>query len=102
MWSLNVSENDIPEEVLKEQENKAVAKAKEEGKPDTIIPRIVEGYLKKYKDENVLLNQQYIRDDSLTIQDLLNNTISKTGENIIIRRFARYTLGESSEMDEEE
>ena len=101
-YPLYISENDIPEEVLKEQENKAVAKAKEEGKPDTIIPRIVEGYLKKYKDENVLLNQQYIRDDSLTIQDLLNNTISKTGENIIIRRFARYTLGESSEMDEEE
>ncbi len=101
-YPLYVSENDIPEEVLKEQENKAAARAKEEGKPDTIVPRIVEGYLKKFKDENVLLNQQYIRDDSLTIQDLLNNTISKTGENIVIRRFARYTLGESSEMDEEE
>ncbi|KUK46195.1 MAG: Elongation factor T [Anaerolinea thermophila] len=100
-YPLYVSDNDIPEEVIKEQESKATAKAKEEGKPDTIVARIVEGYLKKFKDENVLLRQQYIRDDSLTIQDLLNNTISKTGENIIIRRFARFTLGESSEMDEE-
>jgi len=101
-YPLYISDDDIPEEVLKEQENKATAKAKEEGKPDTIVTRIVEGYLKKFKDENVLLRQQYIRDDSQTIQDLLNNTISKTGENIIIRRFARFTLGESSEMDEEE
>lgn len=97
-----VSENDIPEEVIKEQEEKAKTMAKEEGKPDTIVPRIVEGFLKKYKDENVLLRQQYIRDDSQTVQDLLNETIAKTGENIIIRRFARFTLGESSEILDEE
>jgi elongation factor Ts len=98
---LYISDTDIPEEVIKDLEEKAAAKAKEEGKPDTIIGRIVEGYLKKYKDENVLLRQQYIRDDTLLIQDLLNQTVAKTGENIIIRRFARFTLGESSEIEEE-
>jgi len=95
-----ISDEDIPNEVLKELEESTTAKAKEEGKPDTIIPKIVEGTLKKFKDENVLLHQQYIRDDSLLIQDLLNQTIAKTGENIIIRRFARFMLGESSEIEE--
>jgi len=98
---LYISDTDIPEAVIKDLEEKAVAKAKEEGKPDTIIARIVEGSLKKYKDENVLLRQQYIRDDSLLIQDLINQTVAKTGENVIIRRFARFTLGESSEIEEE-
>ena len=93
---LYISEADIPKDVIEDLEEKTAAKAKEDGKPDKIIPRIVEGYLKKYKDENVLLNQQYIRDDTLVIQDLLNQTIAKTGENIIIRRFARFSLGETS------
>lgn len=97
---LYISDADIPEDVIKDLEEKAAMKAKEEGKPDTIITRIVEGYLKKYKDENVLLRQQYIRDDTLSIQDLLNQTVAKTGENIIIRRFARFALGESSETEE--
>jgi len=93
---LYIGEADIPEDVIKDLEEKTAAKAKEDGKPDTIVPRIVEGYLKKYKDENVLLNQQYIRDDTLLVQDLLNQTIAKTGENVIIRRFARFSLGEAS------
>ena len=98
---LYISDADILEVTIKDLEAKAAAKAKQEGKPDTIIAKIVEGYLKKYKDENVLLRQQYIRDDTLVIQDLLNQTVAKTGENIIIRRFARFTLGESSESEEE-
>jgi elongation factor Ts len=98
---LYISDADILEDTIKDLEAKAAAKAKQEGKPDTIIAKIVEGYLKKYKDENVLLRQQYIRDDTLVIQDLLNQTVAKTGENIIIRRFARFTLGESSESEEE-
>lgn len=98
---LYVSDADIPEETIKDLETRVTEKAKQEGKPDTIIAKIVEGSLKKYKDENVLLRQQYIRDDSLVIQDLLNQTVAKTGENIIIRRFARYTLGETSQNEEE-
>jgi elongation factor Ts len=97
---LYISEADIPEDIIKDLEEKTTAKAREEGKPDTIIPRIVEGTLKKYKDEYVLLLQQYIRDDTLVMQDLLNQTIAKTGENIIIRRFAHFSLGEASSDEE--
>lgn len=99
---LYVTEDEIPQEELDHEAEVAAAKAREEGKPDKIIPRIVEGYLKKYKDENVLLNQAYIRDDSLTIQKLLTQTIASTGENLVIRRFERWALGEGAEDESEE
>lgn len=98
---LYVSADEIPEEELNHEAEVAAAKAREEGKPEKILPRIVEGYLKKYKDDNVLLQQAYIRDDSLTIQELLNQTIASTGENLVIRRFERWALGDGSEEDEE-
>ena len=99
---LFISENDIPAEALEREEKIATARAKEEGKPDNIIPKIIEGYLKKYKDQNVLLRQAYIRDESLTIQDLTNENVASMGENIIIRRFTRYALGEESASGSEE
>jgi len=91
-----IREEDIPADVLEHETAIATAKAKEDGKAEAIIPRIVEGTLKKFKDETVLLRQAYIRDDSLTIEQLLNQTIASTGENIIVRRFARFALGETS------
>ena len=96
-----IREEDIPAEALKREEKIAKARAKEEGKPEKIIPKIIEGYLKKFKDEVVLLRQAYIRDESLTIQDLINENVASMGENIIIRRFARYELGEESTADSE-
>ena len=96
-----VSEEQIPASVLEKEEKIASARAKEEGKPDKIVPKIVEGYVKKFKDENVLLRQAYIRDDSLTIQDLINQNVGTLGENIIIRRFVRYELGEESTSEAE-
>jgi len=99
---LYISEEDIPQSVLDNEAKIAEAKAREEGKSEVIIPKIVEGYLKKYKDEVVLLNQIYIRDESIKVQDLINQNIAALGENIIVRRFARYALGESSDMDEAE
>lgn len=92
-----ISEADIPAEVLEHESKIATARAKEEGKPENIIPRIVEGSLKKWKEEFVLLNQPYIRDESITVQDLVNQNVASMGENVIIRRFARYALGEVSE-----
>ena len=80
----------------------ATAKAKEEGKPDSVLPRIVEGSLKKFKDEFVLLNQPYIRDESITVQELLNQKIAAIGENIIIRRYERWALGETSGSEDTE
>jgi len=98
---LYISENDIPEDVLKHEQEIAAARAKEEGKPENIIPKIVEGYMKKFKDETVLLRQAYIRNDSLTIQDLINENVASMGENILIRRFARFALGEASGKESE-
>jgi elongation factor Ts len=92
-----VSDNDIPANVIEQESQKAAARAREEGKPDAIVPRIVEGQLKKFKDENVLLRQPYIRDDNLTVQQLLDQTIVALHENIVVRRFVRWELGESSE-----
>ena len=97
-----ISEDDIPAEVLEHEEKIATAKAREEGKKDAIIPKIVEGSIKKYKDEFVLLNQAYVRDDSVTIQDLINQNIASMGENVIVRRFAHFALGETTEEAEEE
>jgi len=97
-----VFEADIPAEVIERETRIANAKAKEDGKPDTIIPKIVEGSLKKFKDEFVLMNQPYIRDESLTVQALVNQNIAALGENIIVRRFARWALGETTAEAAEE
>jgi elongation factor Ts len=91
---LYIREEDIPPAIIEHEKAIATAKAKEEGKADNIIPRIVEGSIKKFKNEMVLLRQVYIRDENLTIEQLLNQTIAATGENIIIRRFMRFGLGE--------
>jgi elongation factor Ts len=90
---LFVKEEDIPETVLGYERQIARARALEEGKPENIVDRIVEGRLKKYKDEVVLLRQDYIRDEDLTVEQLLMQNISAIGENIIIRRFVRFEVG---------
>jgi len=89
-----ISPEDIPEEVLEKEKEIYTNQAKEEGKPENIIPRIVEGKLKKFYKEVCLLEQPYIRDDSLSIQDLLNELVSVLGEKIVIRRFVRFEVGE--------
>jgi elongation factor Ts len=94
-----ILESDIPEAVIERETRIATAKAKEDGKPDAILPRIVEGAVKKYKDEFVLMNQAYIRDENLTIQELVNQNVAALGENVIIRRFARWALGETTSSD---
>ena len=97
---LYVKEEDIPAEILEKEETIAATKAREDGKPDQIIPKIVEGTIKKYKTEVVLLNQAYIRNDDITIQDLINENVVALGENIIVRRFARWELGETTSDEE--
>lgn len=86
--------DDVPEEVLEEERAVARKRAENDGKPENVIPRIVEGRIDKFLDDNCLLRQAYIRDDSRTIEELLKETIVSTGENISIRRFERWTLGE--------
>ena len=90
-----IKEDAIPAEVLEHEAEIARARAKEEGKPDAVMDKIVAGRLEKFKDEVVLLRQAYIRDEELTIEKLVLETIGKTGENIVVRRFQRWELGES-------
>lgn len=97
-----VSEDQLPEEAIERERNVARNQAIEEGKPEKILDKIVEGRLEKFKDEVVLLRQAYIRDTSITVQDLLSESISSIGENIVIRRFVRWELGEHSQADEDE
>lgn len=92
-----VREEDIPADVIEHETKIAASRAREEGKPEAIIPRIVEGYINKFKDEIVLLRQPYIRDESIRIQELFNQTLVALGENLVIRRFERWQLGEASE-----
>ena len=94
---------DIPQEDLDHEAQIGTARAKEEGKPDKIVPKIVEGYLKKFKEETVLMNQAYVRDGSMTVQDVINEQVVKLGEKIVVRRFVRWELGaESGDSDETE
>jgi elongation factor Ts len=90
-----VREDEIPAAVLEHEADIARARAKEEGKPEAVLEKIVAGRLEKFKDEVVLLRQPYIRDEDVTIEKLVLQTIGKTGENIVIRRFQRWELGES-------
>jgi elongation factor Ts len=84
-----------PEVVAREQEIYR-AQALETGKPEKIADKIVEGKLKKFYQEVCLLEQAYVRDTDITVEDLLNELRAKTGENVIVSRFIRYQLGEDS------
>jgi elongation factor Ts len=86
---------DIPADVLEREAEIARVRAKEEGKPESIAPKIVEGRLEKFKDEVVLSRQPYIRDESLTVEKLILEAVAAIGENIVVRRFQRWELGES-------
>lgn len=88
-----ISGDEIPEAVLEREKDISRKQFEEEGKPDHIIDQILEGRIKKFKDQNVLLRQEYIRDEELTVEELLHETIASLGENIVIRRFKRWELG---------
>ncbi len=92
-----VQRENVPESVLEHERALYHAQALEEGKPERIIERIVEGRLKKFYTEACLLEQAFIRDDEYTIDEILKSAIAKMGENIVVRRFARFELGEGLE-----
>ena len=89
-----VRAEDVPEEVLELRRGIVREQALEEGKLENIVDRIVEGRMDKYIQEISLLNQEYIRDDNFTIEQLLLENIAAIGENIVIRRFERWELGD--------
>ena len=90
-----IKAEEIPASELDHEAEIARARAKEEGKPDSVMAKIVEGRLEKFKDEVVLLRQPYIRDESMNVEKLLLQTVAAIGENLIVRRFQRWELGES-------
>jgi len=91
---LYLSEEDVPEDIIEKEREIYRAQAKDSGKPDKVIDKIVDGKLKKFYTEVCLLDQPYVKDTDMKVSDYLNNFISKTGENVVIRRFARFQLGE--------
>lgn len=92
---LGINEEDVPEDVVEKEKEIYRAQALEQGKPEKILDKIIEGKLSKFFKESCLMNQPYVRNPDITIADLLNEAIAKIGENISIRRFTRYQIGES-------
>jgi elongation factor Ts len=91
---LYIKAEDVPAEVLEHEGQIARTRALEEGKAEAVVDRIVAGRLEKYKDEVCLIRQPYIRDENITIEKLLAQNSGSIGENIVIRRFVRWEVGE--------
>jgi elongation factor Ts len=94
---LYVDKEDVPSEVLENERAILRGQALREGKPEKVVERIVEGRIAKFYQENCLLEQPYIKDPDRSIRDLLNELIARIGENIVIRRFSRFAVGEEAE-----
>jgi len=90
---LCLTPEDIPPHVLEQEKTTYRIQAREQGKPEQLLDRIVEGKLQKYYQEVCLLGQPFIKNDELTVQDVIAQMIAKVGENIVVRRFARFELG---------
>ncbi len=93
---LVVKREDIPQDVIENEMEIFRNQAIESGKPEKILDKIVEGKIEKFYSEVVLLEQAFIKDDKVKVEELLNETIGKLGENMIIKRFARFQLGEEA------
>ncbi|MFQ5552093.1 MAG: translation elongation factor Ts [Gemmatimonadales bacterium] len=91
---LAVTTAELPQEVVERERSVFLKQAEEEGKPEKIREKIVEGKLKKYYSETVLLEQPFVKDDKKSVGDLVKEAAAKLGENVMVRRFARYELGE--------
>ena len=92
---VGIRPEDVPGEVVEKEKEIYKAQALESGKPEKVVDKIVEGKLSKFFKESCLLNQPYVRNPDITVADMLNEAIAKIGENITIRRFTRYQIGES-------
>jgi elongation factor Ts len=90
-----VKRDDIPADLVEREKAIFEGQAKELGKPPAALPKIVEGKLEKFYQENCLLEQSFIKDPTVTVKDLVAQKISKIGENMNIRRFTRFQLGEA-------
>ncbi|MGM0378522.1 MAG: translation elongation factor Ts [Bacillota bacterium] len=96
-----VSREDVPEEEIEKEKEILTKQALNEGKPEHIVEKMVEGRLNKFFNEICLLEQEYIKDTDMTVEELLKNKIARIGENLSIRRFSRFEVGEGLEKEEE-
>ena len=95
-------EEDVPQEAIDKEKEVLIQQAINEGKPQNIAEKMVEGRMHKFYERVCLLDQPFIKDPSITVNDLLKDKIAKIGENIKIRRFVRYEVGEGLEKREED
>lgn len=96
-----VSKEEVPQDELDKEREILRTQALNEGKPEHIVDKMVDGRMNKYYEEYCLLEQSFVKDPDKTIQELLNERIATIGENLSIRRFARFGLGEGLEKKEE-
>lgn len=91
-----ISASDVPQEVVEERKRFFAEEARVEGKPTQVIEKIVEGRMRRFCEENCLLEQNFIKDEGMKVGQLISHHIAKFGENIVVRRCVRYQLGESA------
>ena len=93
---ISVSVEDVPEDTVEKEKEIYSEQAKNSGKPDNIIEKMIQGRVDKFYKENVLMEQQFVKDPDKTVKDLITDSVAKLGENIVIKRFSRFQLGEKS------
>jgi len=98
---LAVQKEDIPADMIEKERSVLIAKNKEEGKKEEMIDKIVAGQMKKWLAENCLLEQKFVKNSDVTVGTHLQNTVAKIGENIVVRRFVRFELGEGIQKKKE-
>tara|TARA_B100001540_G_scaffold238184_1_gene212633 strand:- start:993 stop:1616 length:624 start_codon:yes stop_codon:yes gene_type:complete len=97
---VSVSRDDLDEEIIESEKRIFREQSKKSGKPDEIIEKMIDGRMNKFFQENVLIEQSFVKNPDLSISDLLTETIAKLGENISIARFTRFQLGETAVKSE--
>ena len=93
---ISVKREDISLDVLERERDIYAEQARQSGKPENIIDKMIEGRINKFYQENVLLEQAFVKDPDKTVQDIITDTIAKLGENIVVSRFVRFQLGEQT------
>lgn len=94
---VSIDRESVPADILEKEKDIYATQARESGKPEKILDKIVEGKLKKFYTDSCLLEQVFVKNPDLTIQDIVNELIAKTGEKIVVKRFVRFQLGQSDE-----
>jgi elongation factor Ts len=91
-----VTREDVPEDLIESERKIYLAQAREMGRPERVLPQIVEGLMQKFYEQTVLVDQAFVKDDSKTIRQILDEVSAKVGEKVAVRRFVRYKLGEDT------